>query len=110
MYFKAIFTLLHKFGSEHAPEVPILTKRKNIYADDRIIKMGERLRELRKSQKLTISQLAEQIGLSDRMVSNYERGENAISLEFIIKIYESGVFEDRSLEELLRFFVVEIYT
>ncbi|WP_324729070.1 helix-turn-helix transcriptional regulator [Lysinibacillus fusiformis] len=87
-----------------------MTKRKNIYADDRIIRMGERLRELRNSQKLTISQLAEQIGLSERMVSNYERGENAISLEFIIKIYESRVFEDRSLEELLRFFVVEIYT
>jgi len=87
-----------------------LTKRKNIYEDDRIIRMGERLRELRKSQKLTISQLAEQIGLSDRMVSNYERGENAISLEFIIKIYESGVFEDRNLEELLQYLVVEIYS
>lgn len=86
-----------------------MTKRKNIYEDDRIIEMGERLRELRKSKKLTISQLAEQIGMSDRMVSNYERGENAISLEFIIKIYESKVFEDRSLEELLYLFIVEIY-
>ena len=84
--------ILHKFGDKHVPEVHILTKRKNIYVDDRIIKMGERLRELRKSQKLTISQLAEQIGLSDRMVSNYERGENAISLEFIIRIHESRVF------------------
>lgn len=72
--------------------------------------MGERLRKMRKSQKLTISQLAEQIGLSDRMVSNYERGENAISLEFIMKIYESGVFEDRNLEELLQYLVVEIYS
>ncbi len=71
--------------------------------------MGERLRKLRKSKKLTISQLAEQIGMSDRMVSNYERGENAISLEFIIKIYEAKVFEDRSLEELLYLFIVEIY-
>lgn len=86
-----------------------MTKRKNIYEDDRIIEMGERLRELRKSKKLTISQLAEQIGMSDRMVSNYERGENAISLEFIIKIYEAKVFEDRSLEELLYLFIVEIY-
>ncbi|EJS73981.1 helix-turn-helix domain-containing protein [Bacillus cereus] len=87
-----------------------MTKRKNIYEDDRIIRMGERLRKMRKSQKLTISQLAEQIGLSDRMVSNYERGENAISLEFIMKIYESGVFEDRNLEELLQYLVVEIYS
>lgn len=86
-----------------------MTKRKNIYEDDRIIEMGERLRKLRKSKKLTISQLAEQIGMSDRMVSNYERGENAISLEFIIKIYEAKVFEDRSLEELLYLFIVEIY-
>lgn len=86
-----------------------MTKRKNIYEDDRIIEMGERLRKLRKSKKLTISQLAEQIGMSDRMVSNYERGENAISLELIIKIYEAKVFEDRSLEELLYLFIVEIY-
>lgn len=71
--------------------------------------MGKRLRKLRKSQGLTISQLSEQIGLSDRMVSNYERGENAISLEIIIKIYESKVFEDRSLEELFRFIVIEVY-
>lgn len=71
--------------------------------------MGKRLRKLRKSQGLTISQLSEQIGLSGRMVSNYERGENAISLEIIIKIYESKVFEDRSLEELFRFIVIEVY-
>lgn len=86
-----------------------MTSRKNIYADDRIFEMGKRLRKLRKSQGLTISQLSEQIGLSDRMVSNYERGENAISLEIIIKIYESKVFEDRSLEELFRFIVIEVY-
>lgn len=71
--------------------------------------MGERLRELRKSKRLTIQQLAEQIGLSDRMVSNYERGTNAISLEFIIKVYESRVFEERSLEELLKYLVIEVY-
>lgn len=86
-----------------------MTSRKNIYEDSRILAMGERLRELRKSKRLTIQQLAEQIGLSDRMVSNYERGTNAISLEFIIKVYESRVFEERSLEELLKYLVIEVY-
>lgn len=92
------------------PGVPILTKRQNIFEDDRILQMGEQLRKLRKYHKLTINELAEYIQVSSKMVSNYENGNNVISLEIIIRIYESNAFEGRTLEEIIRLLILDVYS
>lgn len=87
--------------------VPILTTRKNKY-NKTLIDMGEALRTLRKQRNLTISQFAEIVDLSDKIISNYERGMNAITIESIVKIYRSNVFAPKTLSEILDIIVVQI--
>lgn len=86
-----------------------MTPRNNFSISDPIYKMGTRLRELRVMNNLTIEKLSEDLGISPRMLYNYESGNNALSIEMIIRLHESKAFKDRSLSELLQIFIVEIY-
>lgn len=86
-----------------------MTKRKKIRPNDRISQMGRRLYQLRELEGLTIEELAEQLDVSPRMVRHYESGNNVISVEIIVKMYERKVFKDRSLEELVNIFIIQIY-
>ena len=45
------------------------------------IKVGDRLHDLRKEKGFTQEQLAEEIGVSTKSISNYERGAKLFSLE-----------------------------
>lgn len=52
------------------------------------IKLGERLKDLRKANNLTQIQVAEKIGLTDSVVSFYERQERAPSPEVLVRFAE----------------------
>ena len=52
------------------------------------IKSGERLKELRKSKGWTQVQVAAKMGLTDSVISFYERQERAPSPEVLIKFAE----------------------
>lgn len=52
------------------------------------IKIGERLKELRKSKGWTQVQVATKMGLTDSVISFYERQERAPSPEVLIKFAE----------------------
>lgn len=86
-----------------------MTERKNSGSNNRIYSMGAMLGKLRILENMTIEQLAEALSVSTRMIYNYENGKNILSLEMIVKIYERKIFSDRSLEELVDIFIVQIY-
>ena len=52
------------------------------------IKIGERLKELRKSKGWTQVQVAAKMGLTDSVISFYERQERAPSPEVLVKFSE----------------------
>lgn len=52
------------------------------------VKIGERLKELRKSKGWTQVQVAAKMGLTDSVISFYERQERAPSPEVLIKFAE----------------------
>lgn len=52
------------------------------------MKTGEKIRELRKSKKMSMKELGTLIGVSEQAISQYERGTRNISLEKLIKISE----------------------
>jgi len=55
-------------------------------ADDKNFQIGERIRECRKLKKMSQSELAEAIGVSDNTISNMETGNNNVKLENIEKV------------------------
>ncbi|WP_239773091.1 helix-turn-helix transcriptional regulator [Mammaliicoccus sp. I-M36] len=71
--------------------------------------MGRKLRLLRKKEELTIEELAEKLDLSSKIISNYENGKNKMTIDTIIKIDRNMVFEDKSLEELVQIFILDIF-
>ena len=52
-------------------------------------RLGIRIRQLRKAQKLTQSQLAEKTELSDNYIGTIERGDRSPSLEVLEKIAQA---------------------
>ncbi|MBE6064702.1 helix-turn-helix domain-containing protein [Clostridium cochlearium] len=68
--------------------------------------IGEKIKEIRKSNKLTQAQLAKQINKSERMLQKYENGEVTPSFEIIeviaaalgVKPYELMDFEELKKE------------
>ncbi len=86
-----------------------MTIRNKIAANDRVIQMGNQLKELRKIEKLTIEELSEKLDVSPRMIYNYENGNNVLSIEMIVRMYERRIFKERTLEELLEIFIIQIY-
>lgn len=74
-----------------------------------ILKIGTSLRTLRKRKGLTIAQFAEKVDLSEKIISNYENGKNIISIESIIKIYQSKVYAPLTLTELFDILIIQIY-
>lgn len=85
-----------------------MTIRRNQF-NGKLLEIGRRLRSLRKQKKLTISQFAEVIDLSTKMVSNYENGKNVMTIETIVKIHRRKVFEPKTLGELFEILVISIY-
>ena len=60
------------------------------------VKIGQFLRELRRSQKLTQEQLAEELGVSNRSVSRWETGVNLPDFDILLRLaarYGVGVEE-----------------
>ncbi len=48
--------------------------------------MGNKIREVRKARQLTLKQLAERVGTSDRQISLLERGQRGLSPEWMERI------------------------
>ncbi|SFM14305.1 Helix-turn-helix [Salibacterium qingdaonense] len=71
--------------------------------------MGDQLRLLREYNGMTISELAEKIDVSNKMISNYENGYNRITIETIVKIYNNEAFGNMELEEIFRILVINIF-
>lgn len=62
--------------------------------------IGERIRHIRKSQKMTQVQLAEKTGLSVPYISHIETARKSVSLESLVKIADAlNVTADRLLCE-----------
>ena len=65
--------------------------------------LGKRLKELRKSRKLTLAQLAEKIGVEPSSLGNIENGYNypkMSTLEELSKALECGISNFFSFEQL----------
>lgn len=60
--------------------------------------MYQRIRDLREDRDLTQTQVAEQLNCSQRIYSNYERGEVDIPTVILIKLAD---FHDTSTDYLL---------
>lgn len=60
--------------------------------------MSERIRTIRRQKGLTQAELGQRIGVSQQVVTNYERGLREPTLETMLKI--AGVF-DVTLEQLV---------
>jgi Plasmid maintenance system antidote protein len=69
--------------------------------NEKLYQIGQIIKKLRKSKDLTQTELATAINVDERSISNIETGRTQITIEFIIKLYRSNVFE-RSLSELLQ--------
>lgn len=67
---------------------------------DLIMKIGARIRLLRRDRKFSQEELAERAGLHTNYVGQIERGEKNVTLETLGKI---AVALDLSLEELFRY-------
>lgn len=50
--------------------------------------ISDRIRKIRQEQGLTILDLSKKIGIPDRTISNYERGERKPSVEYLTLLYE----------------------
>lgn len=66
----------------------IVGKRKNVRSPDRAT-FGDRLRQLRKTQGLTQTQLGEQMGISQRLVAYYEAQGGSPSPELVVRFAEA---------------------
>lgn len=66
--------------------------------------LGRRIRELRKTRKLTIEQLAERIGINDKYFGSVERGEQNPSFKVLTEVARALEVE---LPDLFRFEHVE---
>jgi len=87
-----------------------MVKRQKVdFANDPFSKMGGKLRILREQHNMTISQLAETIQVSNKTISNYENGHNRMTIETLIKLYNTRAFGEFELEELLQIFIVDIF-
>ncbi|HLQ82502.1 MAG TPA: helix-turn-helix transcriptional regulator [Pseudogracilibacillus sp.] len=86
-----------------------MVKRNYISLNDPYVEMGKKLRLLRKYHHLTISDLAERLDLSDKIISNYENGYNRMTIETLVLIYDSEAFGQIDLEELLQIFILDIF-
>ena len=60
-------------------------------------KLGKRIQEIRKSQKLTQEKLAEMIGLDTPNLSNIERGKRFLSAETLEKIIKALNVSEKDL-------------
>lgn len=83
--------------------------KRTLDPDNKFKEMGSILRELRRREKLTISNLAELLDMSEKIISNYENGYNYMTLETILTIYKSDFLVDYDLEDLLQIFVLDIF-
>lgn len=72
-----------------------------------IVNFGERLKELRKGQRLTQQELAERIGVAKSVVSYYESGDRYPSYDVLIRIahifhtttdYLFGIERERTID------------
>lgn len=66
----------------------IVGKRKNVSSPDRAT-FGDRLRQLRKTEGLTQTQLGERMGISQRLVAYYEAQGGSPSPELVVRFAEA---------------------
>lgn len=63
--------------------------------------LGKRLRQLRKTKKLTQKQVAERVGVTRTVLSQYENDHTAPSLEVLVKLANQfGVSTDYLLDNI----------
>ena len=51
--------------------------------------IGENIRKIRKSKKMTMKELGEKIGVSEQAIGNYERGDREPTIDVLIKISDA---------------------
>jgi transcriptional regulator with XRE-family HTH domain len=67
--------------------------------DERLIRFGEKLKELRLSKGLTQLNLAENIGSSEPTISRAEKGKHNPTLLWILKVAEALEIDPKELIE-----------
>lgn len=73
------------------------------------IRVGNTLRDLRKSKHFTIEEFAELTNLSPKTISNYENGKNTISIATLIAIHESNEYNNWELTDLFQYLIEDNY-
>lgn len=69
------------------------------------VKLGQKLRELRKAKKYTLVQVAERLGVTHKTLANYETGNHKPSHTTLLKLcmiynYDIGQLMDESITYL----------
>ena len=72
-------------------------------------KLGERIRDLRKSMEFTQEKLGEKAGLSYKFIGELERGQVNVSLDSLVKIAEALKVKVGDLFSEERVFVQKIF-
>lgn len=62
---------------------------------------GEKIKQYRKQKGMTQKQLSEKLGISNSMLSNYENGSSALTLDFLYKIIEALELTDDEKLDIL---------
>jgi transcriptional regulator with XRE-family HTH domain len=85
-----------------------MTVRRRGY-EPKLFEVGQRLVSLRKTKQLNQEKFAEATGISVRQIRNIETGASMLTLETLIKMHLSKVFDDKSLSELFEALIVPVY-
>lgn len=72
-----------------------------------LILQGERLREARRFRQLSITELAENVGVSKQMISKYERNESIPSIEVYQKIISNLEFPLKFFQQKDKFELID---
>lgn len=83
-----------------------LKKVENI--SDRDKRIGERLRQLREKEPLSVQQLADKLDMDYKELWSRENGYNALTINLILKMQANNVFQNQNLDlmDLFRFLII----
>jgi transcriptional regulator with XRE-family HTH domain len=73
-------------GTEDSKEREAVTKRRGAITERGTIAIAERIAETRKDRAISQQQMAKKLGVTQPIISRYERGELRIHAELLVKI------------------------
>ena len=65
------------------------TKKKNVVQNKKLVEVGNRIRALRETKKLSQDELANEVGVSRKFLSNIENGNRNFKCDTLMKLAEA---------------------